>query len=118
MNNRSVLKTFVIVAVFITSMSFSSQAQKRDYVPDSTTAIKIAEAVWLPIFGKGIYADTPFYAGLQNDSIWHVCTKLPPPSRISVDSKGDTVYTIYHGGGIHALINKSDGRVINVYSIK
>ena len=41
------------------------------YVPDAKTAIKIAEAVWLPIYGKEIYNEKPFIAHLEN-SIWIV----------------------------------------------
>ena len=38
-----------------------------DYVPDEQTPIKIAEAIWLPIFGKSIYDERPFKAYLSGD---------------------------------------------------
>jgi len=44
---------------------------KRDYVPNPETARKIAEAIWLPIYGDDIYKDTPFVVTLK-DSIWVV----------------------------------------------
>ena len=28
---------------------------EHDYVPNKNTAIKIAEAIWLPIYGESIY---------------------------------------------------------------
>ena len=40
-------------------------------VPNETTAIKIAEAIWLPIYGDQIYESIPFVAQLHND-IWIV----------------------------------------------
>jgi hypothetical protein len=42
------------------------------FVPNQETAIKIAEAIWLPIYGKEIYSKKPFKVTLQNDSIWIV----------------------------------------------
>ncbi|SEO31600.1 NTF2 fold immunity protein [Mucilaginibacter gossypiicola] len=40
-------------------------------VPDEKTAIKIAEAVWLPIYGESIYQERPFTATLNN-GVWYV----------------------------------------------
>jgi hypothetical protein len=37
-------------------------ARDRDLVPDGPTAIKIAEAIWLPILGESVYEDKPFTA--------------------------------------------------------
>jgi hypothetical protein len=42
------------------------------FVPDAVTATKIAEVIWLPIYGKKIYSKKPFVATLKNDSIWVV----------------------------------------------
>lgn len=42
------------------------------YVPDKTTAIKIAEAIWLPIYGNKIFNNKPFIADLRGDSVWVV----------------------------------------------
>ena len=46
-------------------------------VPDEETAIRIAEAVWLPIYGNDIYNSKPFHAKLISDSIWVVEGTLP-----------------------------------------
>lgn len=76
--------------------------EEQNYVPDSITAIKIAEAVWLPKYGKRIYKKKPFTATLQNDTIWVV--------------RG----TLHHkkGGAPFAEIQKKDGKIINVYYTK
>ena len=63
-------------------------------VPDEETAIRIAEAVWLPIYGS-----KPFKARLVNESIWVVNGTLP---------KG------YVGGTPYAEISKSDGNILKV----
>ncbi|HVB03572.1 MAG TPA: NTF2 fold immunity protein, partial [Chitinophagaceae bacterium] len=41
-----------------------------DYVPNKETAIKVAVAIWLPIYGSEIYQDTPYNATLKNSSVW------------------------------------------------
>ena len=82
---------------FCLVLNLSSSTQK-DIVPDEKTAIKIAEAIWLPKFGKDIYKKKPFKATLENDSIWHV--------------KGTLEKKFALGGVPHAFISKKDGRVI------
>ena len=44
---------------------------EQGFVPDENTAIKIAEAVWLPIYGDSIYNKKPFVASLK-DGVWVV----------------------------------------------
>jgi hypothetical protein len=51
--------------------------EHRDFVPDEETAIKIAEAIWLPIFGERIYENRPFEARLEK-GVWIVEGTLPP----------------------------------------
>ena len=68
-------------------------------VPDEETAIRIAEAVWLPIYGHLIYDSKPFHAKLIGDSIWVVEGTLPEG----------------HLGGVpYAAIQKKDGKVLKV----
>jgi hypothetical protein len=69
------------------------------FVPDKETAVKIAEAVWLPIYGATVYKEKPFFVELVEDSIWAVSGTLP---------KG-------HVGGVaYVEILKRDGRVLGV----
>jgi hypothetical protein len=69
------------------------------YVPDEITAIKIAEAIWLPIYGDIIYKEMPFVAKLKNDSIWIVEGSLD-------DGKS--------GGTAYIEIRKDDCKIIKV----
>jgi NTF2 fold immunity protein of polymorphic toxin system component len=69
------------------------------YIPDTTTAMKIAEAIWLPIYGSEIYEYLPFKAILINESIWKV---------------SGTVHTS-KGGSPFAFVKKKDGLIIEVY---
>jgi hypothetical protein len=95
---------FTIAAICL----FSSMALKndkavhqvtgRDFVPDEQTAIKIAEAIWLPIFGKEIYDEQPFEAHLVKN-IWYVNGTLKPG---------------YFGGVAQIEIRKSDCKILSV----
>ena len=72
---------------------------KDGYVPGAGTAIKIAEAVWLPIYGKQIENEKPFKAHLKDDMIWVVEGTLPPHML---------------GGVAYAEIQKADGKILSV----
>jgi hypothetical protein len=75
---------------------------QKGYVPDATTAIKIAEAVWTPIYGDEILKDErPFTAHLVN-GIWIVRGTLQA-------GKGGTAY---------AEISKETGCILNVTHFK
>jgi hypothetical protein len=55
----------------------SSNTATNDYVPDEQTAIAIAVAVWIPIYGrKQIESEKPSKATLKN-GIWTVTGTLP-----------------------------------------
>jgi ABC-type antimicrobial peptide transport system permease subunit len=69
------------------------------YVQDPETAIKIAEAVWLDIYGEDIYNEKPFDAVLEND-VWTVRGTLP---------------ILALGGTAEIKISKQDGRILEVY---
>jgi hypothetical protein len=69
------------------------------YVPDAATAIKIAVAVWEPIYGrKQIQGQKPFRATLR-DGVWTITGSLPPNVA---------------GGVAEADISKRDGRVLRM----
>jgi hypothetical protein len=46
--------------------------ENTNYVPDEKTAIKIAEAILIPIYGNEVLEKKPFTARLINNKIWHV----------------------------------------------
>jgi NTF2 fold immunity protein len=74
------------------------------FVPDSATAVRIAVAVWIPIFGEGqIMGEQPFIATLK-DSVWTVTGSLPRAP------KGYGVV----GGTAVAKIAQRDARILFV----
>ncbi|PYK35505.1 MAG: hypothetical protein DME54_04580 [Verrucomicrobia bacterium] len=73
------------------------------YAPDSATAIKIALAVWEPIYGAAVIAgEKPYHATLR-DGVWTVTGSLPGRMK---------------GGVAIAEIPKQDGRILLVSHTK
>jgi hypothetical protein len=61
----------------VSNTNIKKDISQDDLVPDEKTAIAIAEAVLIPIYGKEqIEAEKPFHAKL-NDNIWTVEGSLP-----------------------------------------
>ncbi len=102
----------LLIALSIARAGASECDSKRSvcpaqgFVPDEKTAIRIAEAVLLPIYGeKQLKEERPFVAHLEGGR-WIVrgtLTKSNLPGEIVV------------GGTATAEIRKSDGRVLAVY---
>lgn len=67
----------IFTCAFVPLLLFASangqtHRQKYGYVPDSSTAIKVAEAVLIPVYGKKLVeSERPFNATLE-DGIWTV----------------------------------------------
>lgn len=72
---------------------------KEGYVPDAETAIRIAVAVWVPIYGADNIARQKPYIAILKNGTWYVSGSLP---------KGA------YGGTAIAEIAKDDGRVLRV----
>jgi hypothetical protein len=89
---------FLFVVSFTQPKSYRSHPKTDGYVPNEETAIKIAEAIWFPIYGEEIYDHKPFKAKLVNGTIWRVT---------------GTVHTELGGVPI-AEIQKSDCRILKV----
>jgi NTF2 fold immunity protein of polymorphic toxin system component len=76
------------------------------YVPDSKTAVKIAEAVLVPVYGeKHIESERPFTATLK-EGVWTVTGTLRCP-----DGKGGITASC-DGGVAEVRISKDDARIL------
>jgi hypothetical protein len=100
------MKKAIFFIAFLAVISFAlltqeiySQKIEKIYVPDKTTSIKIAEAIWLPIYGEEIYNYKPFISRLKNGKIWIVEGTL---------AKGN------NGGAPYVEIQKKDGKILKV----
>src|SRR5712692_7295981 len=102
--NRS-LVFLACICLLSSSLVFAEESQKHSvkpkegFVPDAKTAMRIAEAIWVPIYGKeNIEKQKPFTAREEN-SVWIVEGSLPQGML---------------GGVALAEISKLDGRIIRV----
>src|SRR5262249_20597591 len=81
-----------------------SDRPKNGFVPDSTTAVKAAEAVLIPVYGKEkIESERPFKATLEN-GVWTVAGTL----HCSDGKGGVTAHCV--GGTAQVKLSKADGR--------
>lgn len=104
----------VLLFTFISSTEIKSSSRnvvnpnsyrpKSGFVPDKETAIKIAEAIWLPIYGEIIYKERPFTATLNKKGNWEVYGSFSKNH-----GKG-----VYGGGVAYAEIRKKDCKIIRV----
>jgi hypothetical protein len=69
------------------------------YVPNELTAKKIAEAIWLPIYGPSVLDEKPYTARVKGDSIWIVEGTL---------ERGKS------GGTAYIEIRMNDCKILNV----
>ncbi len=85
---------------------------EQGYVPNSETAVQIAEAVLVPVYGRQkIESEKPFTAELK-DGVWTVSGTLHCP-----DGKGG-VTTHCVGGVAVVTISKADARILSMMHYK
>jgi hypothetical protein len=72
------------------------------FVPDKKTALKIAKAVWMPIYGKKKQMWNKYQVKLKDD-IWYI-------ESINMVH----IFLGIHGGGPFIKIDKKDGTILNV----
>ena len=106
--NKLLLVTLILMMTVVFGTSFkkpvddrknqSGYVPKSGFVPNKTTAIKIAEAVWFPIYGESIYKKKPYKVKLEN-GVWIIEGTLPSASK---------------GGVPYIEIQKIDGKILKV----
>ena len=102
------MKKFILIPIFgAVVLLASTQTKPKDgFVPDADTAIKIAVAVWTPIYGTNTLAnEKPYRARLLTNNVWKVEGSFTRDPNVV-------------GGVMTALIAKEDGRILEVYHTK
>lgn len=69
------------------------------YIPNEEIAAKIAETVWVSVYGERIYSQKPYCVNLIKDSIWVVNGSVPGGG---------------YGENAYIEIRKKDGRILKV----
>ena len=97
----AVLIAFILGGVALNHLFGRGFRPSEGFVPDESTAIRIAEAVWLPIYGEDIYYNQPFVAHYDwFTGCWIVTSTIPENALGSVPE---------------ARIRKRDGKVMYVW---
>jgi NTF2 fold immunity protein len=100
------IRSLFWVLVLVTLATGKDSRPARSYVPDATTAVKIAEAVLIPVYGeKQIASERPFHATLKEE-VWTVEGTLH-----CSDGKGGTT-TMCLGGTAVVKLSKLDARIL------
>lgn len=93
-----------VLLLGIPSFFFAQKkTEETNYVPDKETAIKIAEAIWLPIYGEKINREKPFIAELNTKrQTWIVHGTLSPNmlggvAFIEIRKSDCKIITVFHG---------------------
>jgi hypothetical protein len=88
----------VVVGATLLVAGAQTDAPRRDFVPDAETAVRVAEAVLIPIYGKKqVASERPFHARLERDH-WIVTGTL---------KKSNNPGYIVMGGSMTAEIDRS-----------
>ena len=109
---KSLMTTLSYASVLATFAICQGYKPPQGYVPDSATAVQIAEAVLIPVYGKKqIESEKPLTAKLEKD-VWTVSGTLRCP-----DGKGG-ITTQCAGGTVVVQISKIDARIISMTHYK
>jgi hypothetical protein len=101
------------IVVLLSAANAQSPTPKDGFVPDSTTAIKVAEVLLIPVYGKEkIASERPFKATLDN-GVWTVDGTLH-----CSDGKGGVTTHLCVGGTAEVKLSKADGRVLRMIHYK
>jgi hypothetical protein len=104
--NTTFAATVLAIAMALSGLCQTTEAT-RQKVPDSATAISLAEKALAKMYGKKVIdSERPFNASLS-DGVWHVTGTL-----YCKDEKGNVVKDVCVGGVAKADVRQSDGRVL------
>jgi len=110
MSFKSLLKGNLVLSLcfgFCVGADLNPSFPKSGFVPDEKTAIAIAVAIWLPIYGDHIFYKKPFVAKLDSTlNKWIVKGSITPKN------KGEVLYI--RGGVPYIEINKKTAEVLRV----
>jgi len=111
-NAMKLLAVITSVALFLGTAVGQGHTPSNGFVPDEATAVKIAEAVLIPVYGANkIESERPFTAKLKK-GVWTVAGTL----RCSDGKGGFTTDCV--GGVATVQISKRDARILSMIHYK
>lgn len=103
MKNRFAKMSSKLIFILTCSILFSfSSSMENLLIKDEKTAIKIAKAIWIPIYGKKVKKFKPYDAELIGDSLWIVTGNVPEGQkgaqpRLELDARNCEVLHVSFG---------------------
>ena len=91
-----------LLVIFLHAESKHNVLPSNGYVPDAKTAIRIAEAVWIPIYGEETLADEKPFVAILEEGVWYVHGTLPVGSlggtaEAEIDAVSGKILRVSHG---------------------
>jgi hypothetical protein len=88
--------------VFVLAEPKHNYLPRAGYVPDARTAVRIAEAVWIPIYGAKTLADEKPFVATRRGNIWYVqgtrTGKAPGgTAEAEIDGQSGKIIRVSHG---------------------
>lgn len=100
-NSKLILGVSVILLCVVLTYAQVTNPSKDGYVPNKETAIKVAEALWLSVYGDKINNSKPFVAELKDGKVWIVQGTLHAKKGgvpyIEIQKIDCKVLKMYHG---------------------
>lgn len=102
--NFKTVAIFLLPIVYLacTTMKDTTSDNHVNYVPNEETAIKIAEAIWYPLYGSKIENSKPYTAHMKDSLVWIVEGTLPKGVKggvpyIEIRKKDCKILKVTHG---------------------
>jgi hypothetical protein len=113
MRTSTLFSTTLLLALAPQCHAEHNNKPQAGYVPDSITAIKIAEAVLIPVYGEKIESEQPFKATLKED-VWIVEGTLNCPDDKNAAAPEKKSLHLCLGGLALVEISKSDAHILRM----
>jgi hypothetical protein len=101
---KQVVKCLAVISIILALRDPTAIAQidppANGFVPDADTAIKIAKAILLPIYGQERLQKWDHVAAIQSSETWEITLAQDYPRMA--------------GGAVIVILSRGDGRVLRV----
>lgn len=92
----------MLISITVAGVDIAAYVPSDGFVPDERTAVRIAEAVLIPIYGEQQVArERPYQASLRN-GVWIILGSLPKNvlggvAKVEISKKNGCVLSVIHG---------------------
>jgi NTF2 fold immunity protein len=93
---------FFLMPVLVLAGAKHNCVPPAGYVPDAKTAVRIAEAIWIPIYGAKTLADEKPFVATRRGDVWYVHGTMPKntpggTAEAEIDTRSGRILRVSHG---------------------